>query len=535
MGAWGAGRRVGREDAARLRAVRGLAGASAPGGAEGGPGLFGGKDLALWALLVMLHTSPSAEEVAQCPSQIFRDLAAMSAGRRRLCLVLLRFVTAPFMVLMFCLQSLFAFRRGPEAARLREKGLRLVLTRPDLVSFAHASRWSTTQRDLFGAVAQFSDVDIHRLNSLAIRSGIHITDMRHNIKQGLMEDKQAFHEACRRHGLPSVPSIESREDALAVLESGGALFAKPRLLQWGWGACIIKSAQDPKLDEILAKPEEFLLQERLQNQADFRGCLSPDAPMCTARITTFWTPEGYKVLESWIRCGASGATADHMENGGTSFAVFAETGVVWKGTSGELMRTPGQAPLQPTIRRAKGAERDISGERLPNWEETVQTCMRAHAAVAKDAFTVGWDIAFTDRGTYLVEANLLSMVSLHIGMRFGNMAMLFPDSPLVNVAMAEWLCDKPGGVPRTALRARLEAARQETKELLSATTSEAFEKEMKILDLRKQDPEKGDAESLAALQADFQMRQGEVMGLEREMRALDSTLARLSKSKKAQE
>ena len=289
----------------------------------------------------------------------------------------------------------------------------------------------------------------------------------------IREDKQAFHEACRRHGLPSVPSIESREDALAVLESGGALFAKPRLLQWGWGACIIKSAQDPKLDEILAKPEEFLLQERLQNRADFRGCLSPDAPMCTARITTFWTPEGYKVLESWIRCGASGATADHMENGGTSFAVFAETGVVWKGTSGELMRTPGQAPLQPTIRRAKGAERDISGERLPNWEETVQTCMRAHAAVAKDAFTVGWDIAFTDRGTYLVEANLLSMVSLHIGMRFGNMAMLFPDSPLVNVAMAEWLCDKPGGVPRTALRARLEAARQETKELLSATTSEA--------------------------------------------------------------
>jgi len=524
----GAGGRVGREYAGRLRGVRELAAArGAP--PEGARGLYGGKDLALWAMLTMLYTKPTEEQVAGCPSQIFRDLAVLGVGRRRFCLFLLRYVTGPFMVLMYWCQSLLGAWRGPEAKRLREKGLRLVLTRPDLVSFAHASKWSTTQQDLYGAVGQFSDVDIHRLNSLAIRSGIHITDMRHNIEQGKMEDKQAFHEACRAHGLPSVPSVASREEALAVLEAGGSLFAKPRLLQWGWGACIIKSAQDPKLEEILSKPEEYLLQERLANQADFLGCLSPNAPMCTARITTFWTADGYRVLESWIRCGASGATADHMENGGTSFAVFAETGVIWKGTSGELMRTPGQACQQPTIRRANGAQRDIAGERLPNWAETVETCKRAHAAVAKDAFTVGWDIAFTDRGTYLVEANLLSMVSLHIGMRFGNMAVLFPDSPLVNVAMAEWLCGKEGGHALATLPARLEAARQETKELLSATTSECFEKEMKILDLKKIDPERGDSVGLAGLQADFQMRQGEVVGLERELKALDSALIRLSK------
>ena len=95
--------------------------------------------------------------------------------------------------------------------------------------------------------------------------------------------------------------------------------------------------------------------------------------------------------------------------------------------------------------------------------------------------------------------------------------------------MAEWLCGKEGGHALERLPARLEAARQETKELLSATTSECFEKEMKILDLKKVDPERGDSVGLAGLQADFQMRQGEVVGLERELKALNSALIRLSK------
>ena len=120
--------------------------------------------------------------------------------------------------------------------------------------------------------------------------------------------------------------MRSEEQGQAVLAGGGSLFCKPALLQWGEGTFVIDDPADPRLAAAVADPDT-VVQERLVNRADLAKYFPPGAPLCTARITTFWTEDGPKVLEAWIRVGAAGSTADQFEAGGASFAVYAETGV----------------------------------------------------------------------------------------------------------------------------------------------------------------------------------------------------------------
>ena len=84
------------------------------------------------------------------------------------------------------------------------------------------------------------------------------------------------------------------------------------------------------------------------------------------------TRSGPRVLESWIRVGASSQLADQFENGGYTFAVYAESGVVWHGTCMTMMTHGDDPSLEPTQRRALGAAKELTGHKLPRWQEAVQ-------------------------------------------------------------------------------------------------------------------------------------------------------------------
>ena len=193
----------------------------------------------------------------------------------------------------------------------------------------------------------------------------------------------------------------------------------------------------------------------------------------------------------------------------------------------------GQNPDEPNLLDAISPSRYTL---LPNTAgcytatEAVQLALRAHKAMAPNAFSVGWDVAFGERGIYLMEGNLISMVALHIGMRYGYMALVWPDSCLLWAALAQWTLGKPDG-PRgdaAALAARLQSGRREAELLLEHATFQAEELTLQLLAAKQRDPEAQGAE-VARLPHELELRQGEQFGVRRELAHLDTLAgARLS-------
>ena len=197
---------------------------------------------------------------------------------------------------------------------------------------------------------------------------------------------------------------------------------------------------------------------------------------------------------------------------------------MWRGATVAGMRD--NSSLEPSQVRAPGAAEGIAGAQLPFWAEAVQLALRAHKAMAPNAFSVGWDVAFGERGIYLMEGNLISMVALHIGMRYGYMALVWPDSCLLWAALAQWTLGKPDG-PRgdaAALAACLQSGQREGELLLEHATFQAEELTVQLLAAKQQDPEAQGAE-VARLRHELELRQGEQFGLRRELAHLDTLVA----------
>ncbi|QDZ18768.1 hypothetical protein A3770_02p12860 [Chloropicon primus] len=505
--------------------------------------LYGGEELGLWCMVTLLRNMPARRESAEsCPSQVFRELESVSSSRWKMfwrkalmwnCMAWISAVLGLVSSFVFS----FVLRRCDFG-----KCYRMLLFRPDLIVFAAQNYWGRKFGDFFGGDKQFSAVDVRRVYSLVIRSAYHIVDINNRPSQGDLEDKKLFHERGVEHGLPCV-SVIPFEDLADPTRAEGLrfpLFAKPRKLQWGQGVMKLTS-RDQKEFRDVARPgsefqESFVVQRKMENIPELLDYFPPDAPLCTARITTFLQrsegPGGaraVKVLESWIRVGASGALADQIENGGSTFAVHAETGVVWNGTTTERM-VKGDPFLEPGLNGAPGAKKSITGHKLPFWSQALDTVKEAHVKLAPDAFTVGWDIVFTPGGIEIMEGNLMSMVALHIGMRYGTMSLLWPDSPLVWLALSDWLKDKEGGLKYTAetKRSKLQRVKSSLQGHIARLGKEKEPLKNAILKLKAADLEdNAPLDELKLLQNQLMLKEGEIHGLSTELAAVKDAILRI--------
>merc|ERR1712224_1120085 len=109
---------------------------------------------------------------------------------------------------------------------------------------------------------------------------------------------------------------------------------KPSNEQEAVGAKAVERADDPDLQRAIDKPKDWVVQKKIRNCDFLRQYFPENPPLCGIRITTVMTSKGPEALESWIRVGAKDAVADcPFSAGGSEFAVFAETGEVWRGSS----------------------------------------------------------------------------------------------------------------------------------------------------------------------------------------------------------
>lgn len=500
--------------------------------------LYGGDEMGLWSMVTLLRNMPARRESEEnCPSQVFRELSKTSSSKAKLfwrkqlmwnCMIWISALLGLVSSLFFS----FVLRRCEFL-----KCYRMLLFRPDLVVFASQNYWGRKFGDYFGGDKQFTSVDLSRVYSLVIRSAYHIVDINNNPEQGRLEDKKHFSDMAKLHGTPAVPVIDP--DLLLTPPSDARaetlrfpLFAKPRRLQWGQGVLKLESRDQEDFRDLVAKGSELrethVIQSKLSNVADLQDYFPERAPLCTARITTFCQGGGreFGVLESWIRVGASGALADQIENGGSTFAVHAETGVVWNGTTTERM-VYGSPHLEPSLRSAPGAAKSITGHKLPHWDRCLAAVKEAHARLAKDAFTVGWDVVFTPAGIQILEGNLMSMVGLHIGMRYGTMALVWPESPLIWLALSDWLLGKEGGLHYTdhAKREKLEKVKISVARKIKRAEAEREGLKTAVLKAKATDLERNaDEDWMRELRTRLMIKEGEVIGLEKELGAIKDVL-----------
>ncbi|HTI32076.1 MAG TPA: sugar-transfer associated ATP-grasp domain-containing protein [Miltoncostaea sp.] len=146
----------------------------------------------------------------------------------------------------------------------------------------------------------------------------------------------------------------------------------------------------------------WVVQERIRNASSIEALGSAEAVQ-TARICTLVRRDGsVDVLHANLRLAAPGALIDNYRGGttGNSFTTIDDEGRLGPAWS----RRPDGAGFisSPTL---PGSGRRIEGARLPDWDEALAVVRRA-APHFLPVRTIGWDVAFTDDGPMVIEANM---------------------------------------------------------------------------------------------------------------------------------
>jgi len=115
----------------------------------------------------------------------------------------------------------------------------------------------------------------------------------------------------------------------------------------------------------------------------------------TARFFTFNTKNGIRSM-GFVRTGRPGAVVDNAGSGGVFAAFDVQTGIVVADGSDELGNRYRVHPDSgvPYI-----------GFQLPEWEKAVALCYEAVEYLPRVKY-IGWDLAYTDQGWVIVEANM---------------------------------------------------------------------------------------------------------------------------------
>lgn len=238
-----------------------------------------------------------------------------------------------------------------------------------------------------------------------------IIDARH-VDRATLDDKRMFERICRTHGIATPPVLASftagRVDWMKELPPAD-LFSKPtagsmgrdtaiwRREAPGWSSDGLRLDQAGLRDELsrrsLSMPQ--ILQPRVENDEAIRalGC----GGVCTARVVTIRFPDApAEHLRSVFRMTTHGSPADNFAAGGMAAPVDALTGVIGpavrKGSAERFERHPDTGATIP-------------GTVLPRWGEVLALCLRAHDEAFRDFPGVGWDVAITPAGPWLMEGN----------------------------------------------------------------------------------------------------------------------------------
>ncbi len=237
----------------------------------------------------------------------------------------------------------------------------------------------------------------------------------------VLKDKARFATWCTARGVPTVPVLASFENGQVtphVWDGGEAplprrdLFSKNADQGWGlestrWrhvGAGRYEGAggevsQDGLLETLRERSSKMalILQECYANHASIAGLSS--GGLSTIRLVTMRLPGGApEPLFAAMRMPTGGSAVDNFSTSGLGAPIDLETGRL----GSALPKYPHAGSLRYTHHPDTG--HPIAGFQLPRWNEIIELGLRAHEAFPEMP-SVGWDIAFTERGLLVLEGN----------------------------------------------------------------------------------------------------------------------------------
>lgn len=192
---------------------------------------------------------------------------------------------------------------------------------------------------------------------------------------------------------------ESQKRFTEFIEKHSRFIVKPTFGNYGNGVRIVDvknglNKNDLAVELLESYPDGFTAEELIV-QHEALASFHPSS-VNTVRLTTARQSDGeiYVIHRPFIRLGQGGRCVDNGGNGGIIAGIDFETGII-KGAIDERMN---RYVVHPD------SGKTILGCQIPQWEEA-KTFVVELANVLPELNYCGWDLALTDRGWVMVEAN----------------------------------------------------------------------------------------------------------------------------------
>ncbi len=204
---------------------------------------------------------------------------------------------------------------------------------------------------------------------------------------------RVFHDYIRREYLLTEESTE--DEIRAFVDKHEKVLVKPLNLTQGKGIRLLTRAD--LSEEICADlaSKGFLMEEYIR-QHHLMAQYNADS-VNSVRIMTLKDAKGRAhLLGACLRIGGKGSVVDNFHSGGICYPLDLEHGIVCAPGAG----THGVSDVvfHPSTQKC------VLGFQVPHWELLCQTVLEASKLTALRV--VGWDVAVTETGVMLIEANV---------------------------------------------------------------------------------------------------------------------------------
>lgn len=200
--------------------------------------------------------------------------------------------------------------------------------------------------------------------------------------------------------------VTDGEPTLVSLPEAGELVLKPNGGEGGDGVAILPLPADAGTsasafagwlrEQCRDRPGEWVAQQRLRPHPGLEGLSLSALP--TVRITTMLNERGeYEIVTSVLRFPSDPkVSVDNIKAGGLMAPIDSDTGILGEGCKGRGVGDYSHHPV---------TNAPISGRQLPHWPQVRELVLDAHARAFRRYSIVGWDVAITADGPYLIEGN----------------------------------------------------------------------------------------------------------------------------------
>ena len=174
------------------------------------------------------------------------------------------------------------------------------------------------------------------------------------------------------------------------------IVTKPNKGSCGIDVSILEYESDHQAREVFRDLSIDIICEEYIRQHPVMMELNPSTVNTIRVVSLRHSQDDVEILCATLRCGARNDTIiDNLNKGGVGATVDVDTGIVCTFGRDYKLRTYSHHPLTGV---------QIMGLQIPNWDKAMDLIKRAHARLPENRI-LGWDIAITETGADIVEAN----------------------------------------------------------------------------------------------------------------------------------